>query len=336
MADDTSLPRLQTELAPTRDPLEEALRPLKLTGVLYCEAWLTAPWGIDLPGLPGVMMVHIVNQGSAWLTFASTGSDADSTALRLDAGDLLVIPQGVNHQLRCTPDSPATPLGEIPIRLEGERFEVMHHGGAGALTRTTYCGIRFRQGTAARLLRALPRAIHVKATDGDETTLSAAIGLMNREARHKRAGYETVITRLADVIVIQAIRGWLESATAPEDGWVAALRDPRLGKALAAMHGAPGNRWTVTALAREAGLSRSSFCAHFTRLLDQPPMQYLTEWRMHLARERLTETSDTVGAVAHWLGYQSDAVFHRAYRRTFGESPGASRKRDRGKVAAPN
>jgi AraC-like DNA-binding protein len=135
-----------------------------------------------------------------------------------------------------------------------------------------------------------------------------------------------VITHLADILIIQAIRSWLDSAPDANQGWLAALRDKQIGRALSAIHRAPEKAWSVTSLAKEAGMSRSGFSARFTDLVGDSVMRYLTQWRMRLARSHLLDQSESLSLLAERVGYQSEAAFCRAFKREFGVSPGNVRK----------
>lgn len=134
-----------------------------------------------------------------------------------------------------------------------------------------------------------------------------------------------MLTRLADVLAVQAIRGWLDTAPEARQGWLAALRDEHIGRALTAVHRAPEAPWSVESLAREATMSRSAFSARFTALLGEPVMQYVTRWRRQLAHTHLQQSPEPLSQVAHRFGYASEAVFSRAFSRTFGVPPGAVR-----------
>jgi AraC-like DNA-binding protein len=148
--------------------------------------------------------------------------------------------------------------------------------------------------------------------------MQAVFRLMAAEARAFRPGGEAVITRLADVLVIQAIRAWIETAPAARTGWLGALQDPQIGHALALIHRDPTRPWTVASLAHELARSRSAFAARFSQLVDQPAMQYLTRWRMQLAQHALQTEGATVAELATRLGYQSEAAFARAFKRVTG------------------
>ena len=158
--------------------------------------------------------------------------------------------------------------------------------------------------------------------------LASTMRFVAREAQALRPGGETVITRLADVLVIQLIRTWIDSASAAGRGWLGALRDPQLGAALNAIHRSPGAPWSVATLAEQACMSRSAFAARFTELVGEPVGRYLTSWRLRLARERLRAGPVAIAAVADELGYRSEAAFCRAFKREFGVSPGRSRRQE--------
>jgi AraC-like DNA-binding protein len=136
-----------------------------------------------------------------------------------------------------------------------------------------------------------------------------------------------VITRLGDVLVIQAIRSWIETAPAARTGWLGALHDEQIGRALTLIHRDPARPWTVASLARELALSRSAFAARFTELVDEPAMRYVTRWRMQIAQSALESEGATVAELADRLGYRSEAAFARAFKRVTGTPPGAARRR---------
>jgi AraC-like DNA-binding protein len=151
---------------------------------------------------------------------------------------------------------------------------------------------------------------------------------MALEAEGLRPGGETVITRLSDVLVVQALRAWLESdpAAQSQSGWLGALQDPQIGRAISLVHREPGRDWTVASLADQIPMSRSAFAARFTELVGEPPMSYVTRWRMHLAAAALRDEGATVGEVADRFGYRSEAAFARAFKRVVGLPPGSVRR----------
>ena len=314
-----STPRVETALPPTDDPLAEPLRLLELTGVLHCRAELSAPWGIDLPRIDDTIAIHVVTEGRCWLDVAG------QAPRDIPAGSVAVLPHGSAHRIRSAPEVVATPLSDIPVHYVTDRYERMRHGGGGATTRISYCGVRFDPRGAHRLLRALPLVVHVDSQGNDDSWVRDTVAFIAREADAGRPGSEAVITRLADIIVVQAIRAWLD-ATEHETGWLSALRDRYVSGALAAIHRSPERDWSVRQLADTVGLSRSAFSARFSRCVGQSVMQYVTEWRMHLARKALLETNVSLAQVAEDSGYGSEAAFSRAFKKTFGVSPGSVRR----------
>lgn len=313
--------RTNTHIANFTDPLGETLHLLRLTGTLYCRSELTAPWGIDLPAFDDCMMFHIVTAGHCWL-------DLEGEEPRLlQQGSLALVPHGNGHCLRSSPQEEAVPLFDIPVDKVSDRYEIMRHGGTGELTQLTCCVVRFDHVAGQQLIKLLPKVLQVNSWAEDEDSwLQSTLRFIAREAREPKPGGETVITHLADILIIQAIRSWIDSASDADLGWLAALRDNQIGRAIAAIHREPEKNWSVASLAREVGMSRSGFSARFTSLVGESAMRYLTQWRMQLARVQLQETTDTLSVLADRLGYQSEAAFCRAFKRVFGVSPGSVRR----------
>ena len=307
------------DLPPSSDPLGETLHLLRLTGSLYCRCELTAPWGIDLPPFEGCMMFHIVTAGHCWLEI-----EGEEPRL-LQHGSLALVPHGAGHVIRSGPTAGAEPLFDIPVERVSERYEIMRFGGDGDFTHVTCGVVRFDHVAAERLIELLPKVLQIDTWDHEDSWLQSTLRFISREAKELRPGGETVITRLADVLVIQAIRSWIDSAPEADQGWLAALRDEQVGPAIAAIHRDPEADWTVSTLAKEVGMSRSGFSARFTDLVGESALRYLTHWRMQLARTRLLETSEPLSAIAGSVGYQSEAAFSRAFKRMFGVPPGSVR-----------
>jgi AraC-like DNA-binding protein len=313
-------PRIAPDLPPSSDPLGEVLQLLQMTGVLYCNAELTDPWGIEIPALPGVMNVEVVTSGHCWIELEG------EAPVFMPTGSLLLIPRGNRHILRANPGDKATPLEDIPVERIGDRFENMRFGGGGRSTQITYYGVRFDPYLADRLITLLPKMLHLRTHVDDGSWLHSTIRFIAQEARQRLPGSETVITRLADVLVIQAIRTWLDTEREEQRGWIAALHDRHIGKAMSLMHRQPERDWRVESLAHAIGMSRSGFSARFTALVGEPALQYLTTLRMQLAHRELRETNDTLARIAERVGYQSEPAFNRAFKRVVGMPPGAIRK----------
>ena len=314
-----STPQTETELPPSSDPLADPLRLMKLTGVLHCQAEFTAPWGIEIPRIEGSIAIHIVHSGTFYLDIAG------QPTMKVEAGSVVMIPHGTMHQLRSAPDIATTHLQDIPVELITDRYERMRFGGGGEKTSVSYCGVRYDPMAAARLLQALPLVIHVDMHAQDTEWLLQTSRFITVEADATRPGSEAIVTRLADIVVVQTIRAWFANAQG-QHGWLAALRDRQIGKALANLHRDPCRDWTVTLLATETGMSRSALSARFSELVGQSVKQYLTEWRMQLARQELRETNQTMAALSEKYGYHSEAAFSRAFKRVFGVAPSSVRK----------
>lgn len=307
-------------IAPNADPIGEALHLLQFSGSLYCRAELSAPWGVSLPVLAECMVFHIVTAGQCWLEL-----EGEEPRL-LEQGSLTLIPHGTAHTFRSALGVPTAPLFDIPVELLSERYEIVKHGGGGEIVRVTCGVVQVDHIASTRLIAQLPRVLHISSWDDESASwLQSTLRFIAREALNLHPGGETVITRLVDILVIQAIRSWLDGAPEAREGWLAALRDNHVGKAIAAIHRAPADAWTVESLARVARLSRSAFSARFSDLVGESAMQYVTNWRMHLARTHLQQSDEPLSLVAQRFGYQSDAAFCRAFKRTFGVSPGALR-----------
>jgi AraC-like DNA-binding protein len=306
---------------PPADPLGEALYVLRLSDSFYSRCEFTAPWALALPAFPGSLMFHVVTAGRCWL-------EVEGAEPRLlQPGDLGLVPHGEGHRLASAPGVPGPGLFDLPRELVSERYEIIRQGGGGAAT-SLVCGtVRFDHPAARHLVGVLPSTIAVEAATSPQTEwLQSTLRFMAAEARELRPGGETVITRLADVLVIQAIRAWIEQDPAARTGWLGALRDPQVGRAIALIHRDPARAWSVATLAHEVAMSRSAFAARFAALVGEPPMRYVARWRMHVALTALKEESATLGELALRLGYRSEAAFSRAFKRFIGVSPGAVRR----------
>jgi AraC-like DNA-binding protein len=266
-------------------------------------------------------MFHVVTAGACWL------GDEAAEAQRLEPGVLALVPHGEGHSLASAPEANAAALFDLPREQVSQRYEILRHGGGGAPT-TMICGaVRFEHPAARQLVRMLPRRITVASSASPERQwMQSTLALMAAEAGQNRPGGETLVTRLADILVIQAIRTWIETEPAARTGWLGALQDRQIGRALLLMHRRPDKDWTVAELAGEAAMSRSGFAARFTELVGQSPQRYLVQWRMHLACAWLTDHEPPLLDLAERLGYQSEAAFSRAFKRVVGVSPGAYRR----------
>ncbi|MCU9949505.1 AraC family transcriptional regulator [Pseudomonas sp. PDM13] len=304
------------------DPLGEALHSLRMSGTFYCSSEFSAPWGLELPAMPQCLMFHVLTSGRCWLQLDG------ETPLAMAPGDLVLVPHGRGHRLVDEPGSTAQGLFDLPREPVSERYEILRHGGGGERAEMVCGALRFDHPLARQLLEALPRVLVLGADEGaNGDWLQGTLRFMRDEARTLRPGGESVITRLADILVIQAIRAWLERDPAARTGWLGALQDRQVGRALALIHRDPARNWTLESLAGEVAMSRSAFAARFSEQVGEPAMHYLARWRMSLALSWLQDGEMGVGQLAERLGYQSDAAFSRAFKRFNGMAPGVARRR---------
>ncbi|MBS0428677.1 MAG: AraC family transcriptional regulator [Proteobacteria bacterium] len=304
------------------DPLGETLHFLHMDGAFYSRCEFAAPWGLALPRMEGCLMFHVVTSGRCWLEVD------DSEPAVLEAGDLVLLPHGEGHRLVSQPGQPTRDLFALPREVQGERYERLRLDGGGAPCSMVCGAVRFEHPAARRLVRSLPAVMTVQAARSLRAEwMHSTLGLMAQEAREMRPGGEAVLTRLADILVIQAIRQWLDQAPAARTGWLGALQDRQIGRAIAAIHRDPAHPWTVASLAAVAAVSRSAFAARFTERVGMPVLQYVTQWRMHLALDWLrARQGESLAQLAARAGYQSEAAFSRAFKRINGVSPGAAQR----------
>lgn len=310
---------MNIELPAVADPVGEALHFLRMSGTFYCRSEFTSPWALAIPPMQNCLMLHVVTAGRCILQVDET------TARVLQPGDLTLVPHGEGHVLTSSPGLPAAKLFEIEREQVSERYETLRLGGGGDKT-TMICALfQFDDPAAQQLIDFQPKVISVDSWAAPQSDwIQSTLRMMAAEASEMRPGGETVITRLADILVIHAIRFWITQAPSEQTGWLGALHDPQIGPIISKIHRCPARPWTLESLAGEAFMSRSAFSARFTELVGEPAMHYVTRWRMNHAQARLQQGT-TVGEVALALGYESEAAFSRAFKRHLGVPPGAAK-----------
>ncbi len=310
--------------------LAELFQGVHMDGVFYCPSIFTEPWGVSLPPMDACVWFHVVTSGSG--TVEVDGNGAPTT---FRAGDLLLIPHGTGHRAWGAEPAPTPSVLDLPHDTLSERYGILRHGGGGERTELVCGGVRFVHPAARTLIDALPRVIHIEAANVPRRDwLRTTLDLIDDETRHSRPGGDVIVSRLCDIIVVQAIRSWIETDPSARTGWLGALRDARVGRALAAIHREPARDWTVASLADEALMSRSGFAARFTDLVGESAMRYVTRWRMQVAHDLLAAGDHTVAAAGRAVGYDGEAAFSRAFKRTIGRSPGAI-AREAGRLRSP-
>jgi len=322
------------------DALSDVLRVVQLTGAVYLDGAFSTPWGITVPSdsalcaayLPPserVISFHLVTEGQC---IAMLPHDP-GTALRLNAGDVIVVPQGETHLLSSSADvSPQLMAPLLANQIEATPGEVMTlvHGGGGTVTRMI-CGFLTAQEIWRNpLLSALPRLFKVDMRGSSASWIESSLRFATKEAVSARAGGSTVLAKLAELLFVEAVRCHVDTMADDRKGWLAALRDRFIARALALMHARPAHPWTVEALAQNVGMSRSGFARRFAELLGMPPVQYLAQWRLQLAAQQLRVSNRALAAVAEEVGYDSEAAFNRAFKREFGVPPATWRRNANG------
>lgn len=298
------------------DPLTDILRDLRLSNSFYARSELRAPWGLSFSVKDGPSF-HVIVTGHCFLCI-------DAERIPLGTGDLVLLPHGEEHQLADPAAGAAIPLESLPSERIGDNAALLRYDGYGDRSLLICGGIRFAGPLAHPLLELLPRVLLLRREElaGAHSWLDATLTMLETEALSLRPGSVAVMTRLADILVLQTIRVWLECDKDRRLGWLGALSDPDIGRALALIHRCAEEPWTVASLAKEVNLSRSVFSERFSRLVGISPMQYVTRWRMSLAGSWIREERMSASEAAHRLGYSSEAAFSRAFKRYLQVPPG--------------
>lgn len=316
------------------DALSDVLQAVRLTGAIFFDIRASEPWvaqtppgesivGKMFPGTQHLIPYHIITKGVCW------GGLLDKPPMQLDTYDIIVFPHGDAHVLSSEPGMRQEPdLGRYHRPSDGQLPFNISMGEPSGDAAQFVCGFL---GCDARpfnpLLTSLPPVF--KVADREGGPLGSLVEFALAELTKRRIGSESMLDRLSELMFVEVVRRYLETLPPDRIGWLAGLRDPIVGRALAAMHSRPAEDWSVNSLAQEVGLSRSALAERFTEFVGQPAMQYLMNWRMQLAANQLRSSDDSVATVAERVGYDSDAAFSRAFKKAVGVSP--SEWRDRGR-----
>jgi AraC-like DNA-binding protein len=286
---------------------------------LYCRSRHHAPWGVELPA--GVLATfHVVTAGACWLV------PAGGEPVHLTRGDVVLVPGGQRHALM---DLPGRPVQHLEDLLGGPLGEVAPReftlAGDGPATSLLCGGYRLDPGPRHPMTAVLPEVVHVDAARARGTGLAAAVDLLSAEVDRADPGAAAVIGPLIDLLFVYVLRAWLAERRETAGGWVRALYDPVVGRAINLVHREPGRAWTVASLARAVGVPRATFSRRFVALTGQPPMAYVTAWRMTVAARLLREQAGPLREIARRVGYDSEFAFARAFKRAVGHPPGRYR-----------
>ena len=302
------------------DVLADVLQVSRVRGALLATVKAHEPWGLELRDTPGAAF-HAVTSGTCWLR-------AGEHRLRLMPGDVILLPTGSHHVLASDPHGPTRAFDRVSKeRALNDQGELVLPG-PGSATGFLCAAYDYDHEVAHPLLSLLPGVLHLPADQpGDSSPVQATLRLIRGELGPNNPGSAAVLDRLIDVLFVQVLRAWLESEE-PSEGasWLRALHDPEIASAIALLHEQPERSWTIEALAGEVNLSRATLARRFTESVGEPPLSYLTRWRMDLAARRLRDTREPVGAIAGRVGYSSEYAFSRAFRRARGEPPGRYRR----------
>ncbi len=302
------------------DVLTDVLNTLELKGWLSSRRELTPPWRYDFAASKDSMF-HVLSFGGGYLQV-----EGEAEPRRVEDGDVVLFPTGHPHSLYDDPASPLTRLVHLDYNPQ-RGYEVVNRDGEGPKPLLLCGAFHFDYPHDFPLLHRLPKLIHIAGAQGRmEQGFADIVNIIARESASQQPGAEVMLKRLTELLFIQVIRLWIDQQTEVPVGWVGALRDQPISAALGLIHQSPERRWTVKELAEAAALSRSAFSARFTELVGEPPVTYLTRWRM-LRATRLLKNEVRTETIADLLGYESDAAFRKAFKREIGIPPAQYRKR---------
>lgn len=322
------------------DLLSEMLKELRLVSGFFLQAEFFTPWCVNstpdkadlqrmAPDAEHVILFHLLTEGSC-----SIKLQGGSESWQLNAGDVIILPRGEAHligsDLHLAPVRAASLMK--PAGTDGMRC--ISYGGAGTRTRFI-CGFLSGDPRLCRpLLESLPSIVIVPLCDPEKISwVTETMRFAARESGSTGIGSSVILSRVAELIFAEALRRYTASLPDSQQGWLAGLRSPHVSRALSLLHARPAYPWTIEELSAQTGLSRAAFADRFQRLLGEPPLRYLTRWRLALAARQLRETQEPLVRIAERVGYDSEASFNRAFKREFGAPPASWRRRM--KRAAP-
>src|SRR5262245_25109249 len=322
------------------DAVSQILSGVKLNGAVFFSAEFSAPWGFSAPasnimaaqvapGAEHLVLYHLVIEGGAVIELANGES------IELKPGDVVIFPHGHPHHMSSGKDAvPPFPNYGINAKIKARDLSPLHAGGGGDTSRFV-CGYMTCDPYLCRpVLNGLPPVLKVNIrTDRSGHWLESSILYLVEEAASGRVGSEAMLAKLSEALFVDTLRRYVASLPEQQTGWLAGTRDPVVGKSLTLLHSRIAHPWTIADLADQVGISRSGLVERFTRYLSEPPMAYLTRWRLEMAARSLQKTSRGVAEIAADVGYESEAAFNRAFKREFGQPPGRYRSDHRSSPA---
>lgn len=329
----TETPQMLSETPGVTDLLSDLLGSMHLSGMVFLRAEFREPWSLLTPDschlaqmfpfrTEHIIPFHIVAQGGCRL--AMDGHEP----VWLSEGDVVLLPYGDAHVLGGGEQAATVPVGTLLPTPPWHDTLLLRHGGEGSLTRLVCGFLQCDELLFHPILRHLPALLHVSPdADPKDAWLASTIRHTAQEASHAQPGARCMVPLLTGLMFVEILRRHMQGLSSGEVGWFAALNDPVAGAALKCLHAAPLESWNVDALARRIGVSRSVLADRFRHFLGQPPMQYLTHWRLQLAAQVLKNSALPLKLVAEQAAYESEAAFSRAFKRHFGLPPANWRKR---------
>ena len=332
------------------DILSDVLRIVRLSGAVFFTAEFSSPWGLDspnpellasivLPNAECVVLFHILTEGECFILCQAC------PPVKMQAGDVIIFPHGEPHTMCSHPGEKTTPMGAVFSQSSPDATTQVAFGGGGRKSRFI-CGYLNCDQRFNPLVSALPTMLVVRSRNdyaaveaidhtgtrpaqvpqGSGTWLSTTLKFTINEARVARPGNAAMLGRLTELMFVEILRQYMQQLPPGQRGWLAGLNDVHVGEALRLMHANPAHNWTVSELAHEAALSRSALAERFTQLIGESPMRYLAGWRVQLAKQMLRDGDSNIAEIASRVGYESEAAFNRAFKRSAGFPPAAWRK----------
>lgn len=319
------------------DAFSEILSGVKLNGAVFFTAEFSAPWGFTTPaskvmtekvapGAAHLVLYHLLIDGGGYVEME------DGQSVALSPGDVVIFPHGDPHHMSSGRSvKPPFPNYGITPKIKARDLSPLCAGGGGAVSKFV-CGYMTCDPHLSRpILNGLPPVFKVNVrTDSSGHWLETSILHLVEEAPSGRMGSEAMLAKLSEALFVDTLRRYVDGMPEQQSGWLAGARDPVVGRSLALLHGRVAHPWTIAELSEAVGISRSALVERFSRYLVEPPMTYLTRWRLQLAAESLKQTSRGVADIAADIGYESEAAFSRAFKREFGQPPGQYRNDHKG------
>jgi AraC family transcriptional regulator, alkane utilization regulator len=316
------------------DALSDVLRAARFTGGVFLHAELSAPWCFTgrvtaeicspfLDPASHVIPYHYVLKGACDICIHG---EPDKT-ITVNEGDIVLFPHNSVHTMGSDLGLPPVPASQIIRPNDSGGLHSITHGGDGPVTRLVCGYLGFDNTLGNPIITALPVVLQIDVNEGiGAEWIHSTFRFAADEVAARRLGSEALLAKLSEMLFVEAVRRHASSLPEDRTGWLAGMRDRHVARVLALFHGSVARPWTIEELGREVGLSRSALVDRFTRLIGTTPMQYLTNWRMQLARQMLRNTNASLTRISYEVGYGSDAAFSRAFKKAFGTAPGKQRR----------